>query len=627
MLSEIKKQVKKIYSIVGLWLIVLMLNSFVVAQTKPNYMDSTPGKTDFLSAQQKQAMLLGGEPQPMTVPNSLPFPVSKNYPSFYVIPPNKRPKILHQGNCGSCVAWSTMTALASVVANQPNMLISPQTIGEAPSLFAFAGRNCNKDAPNSGWWNSGATEYMANRGVFLANIEDGKSNINSTKLTTVPDSWIKVGKYGAIGSLTQLPAGVNKFDAMRTFLSTYGGMTADFAVLTDFNLYKSGVYNHKKFVDSIIATFEPSSQLNSETQKALRTVKQNMQIAFDKTDGGHAVTVIGYFSGGKITNGQLLSIFAKPDDLAFLDTAFTKMEFDSPAFWIVQNSWGTDFGISGIFLYEAGQDMSACNWGNKEACKLDDEMYFMLDPIITFNGAQVGAKTDEKAYLSGIWEMYDNKNVKYEKTALIQQNGTTLNVNNGYGSASTVTLNGANFSMSGLTATVTGDGNRISWSNGFVWIKQITSANSLTGFWVMYNDKNVKYDKFAEISQNGTTLIVNNGYGTVANANVTGSTFTLSGLTANVAPVGNTIIFSNGFTWKLFNLSGSWTMFDNKNVQLSKPAQITHSGSFLNINNGFGTVENANIKGVNFTAFGLTATASQDGKKISWSNGFVWTKP
>lgn len=464
MLSEIRKQVKVNYSIAGILLMVLMLNSSVVAQTTPNYMDPTPRKTDYFTQAELQKRMGVSNTAPAAASNSLPFPVDKNYPNFYVIPIGKRPMILNQGSCGSCVAYSTVTALATVVANQPNPPVLPLTIGDPMQFFIMGGRMCNKDMPNYAWFNgtSGGTGRMVSTGVFMSQILGDKNEQGWTRTQVLPDFWIKAGKEGSIGSGTQLPAGINKYDAMRKFISTQGALVADFGIYSDFNRYNSGVYNHQKFVNIVAAPLEPSPQLPQDAQQAMRTAKQNLINNLNKSEGRHAVTVIGYFAGGKITFGQLHSIFGDPNDPLVKPLANT--QFDSPAFWIVQNSWGKDWGIGGIFLYEAGQS----NFD-----PLDDEMYYMLDPIITIKGVRQGVqKAANQTNLTGTWAMYNDKNVKYDKPATITQNGSSLKVDNGYGSIANGTLNGSTFTSYGLTATVSADGKKISWSNGFVWVKQ-----------------------------------------------------------------------------------------------------------------------------------------------------------
>jgi hypothetical protein len=459
-------------SISSLLLVILLLNTAVFAQVPADLLKPTMRSTNFLTPQQLSAMMLPGSPTAAATTNSLPFPVTKNYPAFFVIPPDKRPQVLNQGNCGSCTAWSTVTALATVVANQPNPPITLQTIAEPHNFYIMAGKRCEaafKGDTEVGWWNYDATAAMKKNGVFLANILGGKASDGSTEMLGSADMWIKAGKEGAIGSKTVLPLGIDKFDAMRSFLSTQGALTANLAIFSDFNKYKSGVYNHKKFVDMATSVLEPHPSMPADAQQAVRTAKQKLTADLNKVDGGHAVTVIGYFTGGKITLRQAISIFLPPGVAAPATGLDLNTQFDAPAFWIVQNSWGTDFGAQGIFLYEAGQDMTGCGWRPASTCNLDDEMYYMLDPIVIQKGVQLGGS---QSMLTGTWAMHNDKNVKYDKLANITHNGSNLTVDNGYGSVSTVQLNGSTFTSSGLNAKVSNDGNAITWSNGFIWKKQ-----------------------------------------------------------------------------------------------------------------------------------------------------------
>jgi hypothetical protein len=81
--------------------------------------------------------------------------------------------------------------------------------------------------------------------------------------------------------------------------------------------------------------------------------------------------------------------------------------------------------------------------------------------------------------MDGAWTMYNDKGVKFDKQAQIVQSGANLSINNGYGANSTAVLNGNTLTTSdGLTGTVSANGTRIDWSNGFYWTKHtvLTSA-------------------------------------------------------------------------------------------------------------------------------------------------------
>lgn len=88
--------------------------------------------------------------------------------------------------------------------------------------------------------------------------------------------------------------------------------------------------------------------------------------------------------------------------------------------------------------------------------------------VILFTMGKINAQTPN---LNGSWTMYDNKNVKYEKSATINQQDASITVDNGYGSTETVSFDGSTFISSGLKATVSADRTRIFWSNNFVWVR------------------------------------------------------------------------------------------------------------------------------------------------------------
>lgn len=82
--------------------------------------------------------------------------------------------------------------------------------------------------------------------------------------------------------------------------------------------------------------------------------------------------------------------------------------------------------------------------------------------------------------LEGNWVMYDDKGVKFDKTAKISQSGANISINNGYGTNSTAVLNGNSLKTSdGLSGTISSDGTKINWTINYVWVKQ-TSTSATT---------------------------------------------------------------------------------------------------------------------------------------------------
>lgn len=156
--------------------------------------------------------------------------------------------------------------------------------------------------------------------------------------------------------------------------------------------------------------------------------------------------------------------------------------------------------------------------------------------------------------LGGSWKMYNDKNVKFDKEATITQNGENLSIDNGYGANSTGVLSGNTLKTSdGLTGTVSGDGTQITWSNKFVWTLRgaFQPANDLSGSWKMYGKDGLPYDKNAVITQNGTSVTLNNGYGEEATVSFLDSKLMVRSwrLNGTVSADGKRIDWSNGFYW------------------------------------------------------------------------------
>lgn len=352
-------------------ILILSLGSNIFSQNvdPKSIVDSTPSKTDYFTIEQLSARMGFKPAATQSTSGNLPFQVDKNYPRFYVIPESRRSPILDQGNCGSCVAYSTTSALYTLLSDQfiPKGKLVPALMSDPFQFFVIAGRVCPSGTLLSGWYNGKAVEQMSKVGSLMSLVDKGENSFGATKTVNFNGYYVKVGKYGSTKDV----------DAMRSFISRHGAMTANMAVYPSFNKYKSGIYNNDKFVDMILATLDDSKANSAAAKDSLRTVREALSKSLKTMKGGHAVTVIGYFTGGKVKAQTVGSVFFPAGSQ--LLKLMGDVEWDLPAFWIVQNSWGKEWGMNGLFFIEAGNPKGT--WE-----RIDDEMYYMMDPVVTVNG-------------------------------------------------------------------------------------------------------------------------------------------------------------------------------------------------------------------------------------------------
>jgi hypothetical protein len=312
----------------------------------------------------------------------LPFTDFQNYPDFYVIPPEKRPRIVNQGSCGSCVAWAASTALASVVANEGKYktFIAAVHMPDAIQLFILSGRLCAPGLPTYAWYTAEGVGRLTTNGIMLSHVEpvSNQGVLGGSFAAPLRDGnefwWVKAGKSGSL---------TNK-DAMRKFIATKGALVADIDTPWSFDRYERGIYNHQELVAIIVKPLKDANQLS-----AAKTVEETL----NKVAGGHAVTVIGYFKGGKIK----LRDYLRPTLPSNANMAiYPDIEIPMPAFWIVQNSWGSGWGMNGLFYIAADQRYNALyhnkttdKWESWPANTIDDRMYYMLEPKITVKGKEI----------------------------------------------------------------------------------------------------------------------------------------------------------------------------------------------------------------------------------------------
>lgn len=364
-------------------------------QSQQQYVRNDPSKGDVFAKNEFVVRLgaaTGGGPSGTTATtvkltgndeSGLPFTDFQNYPDFYVIPPEKRPRIMNQGSCGSCVAWASSTALASVVAHQGKykLFVSGMHMPDAIQLFIMNGRFCSPGLPRYAWYTAEGVEKLTSNGIMVSIVEpvSNKGVLGGSFAAPMQSDgefwWIKAGKSGSL---------TNK-DAMRKFIATKGALVADIDTPWSFDRYERGIYNHQELIATIVKPLKDINQLN-----AAKTMEEEL----NKVAGGHAITVIGYFKGGKIKLRDYLRPTLPPNaNMAiYPDIEIPNM----PAFWIVQNSWGSGWGMNGLFYIAANQSYNALylndktkKWESWPANTIDDRMYYMLDPKVTHKGKDI----------------------------------------------------------------------------------------------------------------------------------------------------------------------------------------------------------------------------------------------
>ena len=365
-------------------ILVFSLSCIVFGQNldPKSIMDPTPSKTDYFTPDQLKIRMGGVPGSTQTSGENLPFQVDSSYPKFYVIPELRRSPILDQGNCRSCVAYATSSALYTLFSDHfaPKGRIVPGLMVDPHLFFIFAGRMCLPGLPNSAWSTAGGVEHMSKIGSSMSLMDSGENSVGGTKTETLKGYYVKAGKYGSTTNV----------DAMRSFISRHGAMTADMMVYPAFNKYKTGIYNQDKFVNTILDALDDEIAKSTVGKEDLILAREAVRKGLPNPIGGHVVTVIGYFTGGKVKAQTVGSVFFPADSR--LLKLMGDVEWDLPAFWIVQNSWGKEWGMNGIFFIEAGNPKPRNPCPEKYGCSwesIDDTMYYMMDPVVTLDGKRM----------------------------------------------------------------------------------------------------------------------------------------------------------------------------------------------------------------------------------------------
>ncbi|HEY3964028.1 MAG TPA: hypothetical protein VGM05_05680, partial [Planctomycetaceae bacterium] len=216
------------------------------------------------------------------------------------------------------------------------------------------------------------------------------------------------------------------------------------------------------------------------------------------------------------------------------------------------------------------------------------------------------------------------------KATSIAQTGSSLTFTNEDGSTSTgmvVSSNEVEATQWGnLTATLSSDGNTLTWSNGTVWTKGAAQVN-IAGTWMIDG-------KQTSIQQTGTSLVFTNENGQTSQGMFIGSeeieATDWGDLTGTLVNNNTQINWSNGTTWTLSgvvvtppNIAGAW-MYNGK------ATSIAQSGNNLTFTNEVGGTSagtfDSSTEVTATTWNNLTGTLSNNDQTITWSNGTVWTK-
>jgi len=216
---------------------------------------------------------------------------------------NYVPKVRNQGSCGSCYAFASRGMLEArlniLTKNTLNVSLSPQDIMDCSNLS----QGCSGGFPYLI-----AGRYAKDYGFVEESCnpyrqQDGTCDINKEKSCTrhYAASYNYVGGY----------YGACNEEQMKKALVKNGPLALGFQVESDFMLYKSGIYHHTKLyqnnLQATMSDFDPFEMTN------------------------HAVLLVGY--GVEPTTKE--------------------------KYWIVQNSWGEEWGESGFFRIRRGTDECA----------------------------------------------------------------------------------------------------------------------------------------------------------------------------------------------------------------------------------------------------------------------------
>jgi len=212
-----------------------------------------------------------------------------------------------QGGCGSCYSFASMGLLESRVRIETNNQQQPK-FSEQEMITCGKDKTYNQGCVG-GFAFQNAGRYASTFGVVEESCAPYNPSDRSCPDTTGCKRWYTSSDYEYLGGYygaTTTDGGA----AMMTELATNGPIAVGFMVLDDFSSYSGGVYVNT----ASVSAWNPFVPVN------------------------HAVLMVGY---GTCDGDNTPDCGTAPDGTPF---------------WIVKNSWGTGWGLSGYFLILRGVD-------------------------------------------------------------------------------------------------------------------------------------------------------------------------------------------------------------------------------------------------------------------------------
>ena len=239
--------------------------------------------------------------------------------------------------------------------------------------------------------------------------------------------------------------------------------------------------------------------------------------------------------------------------------------------------------------------------------------------------------------LSGTWIGFYDDGSRSPYVWAISQTGSTLAIQNVGGktarSKGSITGNkviAEDFATQ--NGTLSGDGSRIKWTDGVVWIR-----SSLNGTWIGYYDDGTKSPYVWSVKQTGSILAIENVGGDTAKSKgrVEGNRVVAEDFATQngtLSADGSRIKWTDGVVWmKLPNLQGTWVGYYNDGTKSPYVWAIRQTLATLAIENvggaaakSVGSVAGNKVFAQDFAT--QKGTLSDDGSRIKWTDGVVWVK-